>query len=48
MLHLYFNEESDYSEENTWDNEVHHSPPQKETKRIRALAANVLHALLEQ
>ena len=24
MLHLYFNEESDYSEENTCDNEVHH------------------------
>ena len=27
MSHLYFNEESDYSEENTCDNEVHLSPP---------------------
>ena len=24
MLHLYFNEESDYSEEDTCDSEVHH------------------------
>ena len=44
MSHLYFNEESDYSKENTW---LHHSPPSKETKHIHASAADLLHTVLE-
>ena len=42
MSRLYFNEESDYSEENKCDNEVHHR------KNIHASAADLLHTLLEQ
>ena len=41
MSRLYFNEESDYSEENKCDNEVHHR------KNIHASAADLLHTLLE-
>ena len=47
MLHLYFNENSDYSEENTCENKSFVSP-QKETKHIHTSAADLLHTVLEQ
>ena len=49
MSHLYFNEESDYSEENTCDNEVFRSTilHHKKNKHIHASAADLLHTVLE-
>ena len=50
MSHLYFNDESDYSEENTCDNEVFRSTilhHRKKIKRIHASAAHLLHTVLE-
>ena len=41
MSHLYFNEESDYSEENTCENEVFHSTIER-TKYIHTSAADLL------
>ena len=38
MSHLYFNKDSDYSEENT---------PGRETKHIHATATDLLHTVLE-
>ena len=46
-IYLYFNENSDYSEENTCENEVFCST-QKETKHIHASATYLLHTVLEQ
>ena len=46
MSNLYFNEDSDYSEENTCENKSF-APPQKETKHIHASAVNLLHTVLE-
>ena len=46
--HLYFDKESDYSEENICENVLHYSTPQKENKHIPTSAADVLHAVLEQ
>ena len=43
MSHLYFNEESHYSEENNF-----FTPPQKETKHIHVSAADLLPAVLEK
>ena len=45
MSHLYFNEDSDYSEENTCENEVFRTTI--ETKHIHASAADLLHTVLE-
>ena len=42
MSLLYFNEDSDYSEENTCENEVFCSTIE-ETKHIHASAADLLH-----
>ena len=46
MSHLYFNEDSDYSEENTCEVKSF-APPQKKTKHIHASAADLLHTMLE-
>ena len=49
MSHLYFNEERDYSEENTCESlSLHHFPLQKETKHIHVSAADILYTVLEQ
>ena len=49
MSHLYFNEERDYSEENTCESlSLHHFPLQKETKHIQVSAADILYTVLEQ
>ena len=48
ILHLYFNEESDYFEETTCENEVFRSTMlYEETKHIHALASDLLHTVLE-
>ena len=51
MPHLYFNKESDYSEENTWNNEVFHSTILHHRKKLTIftlqLPTNLLHAVLE-
>ena len=49
MSHLYFNEESDYSEGNTCDNEVFRTTILQHRKKlnIRASAADLLHTVLE-
>ena len=50
MSHLFFSKESDYTRENTSDNEVfsinifHH---RKKLKHIHVLAADLLHTVLE-
>ena len=48
---LYFNKESDYSEENTWNNEVFHSTILQHRKKLTIftlqLPTNLLHAVLE-
>ena len=46
MSLLYFNEDSDYSEENTCENEVFCSTIE-EIKHIHASAADLLHTVLE-
>ena len=46
MSHLYFNEKSHYSEENTWEKEVFCSTIER-NKHIHVLAADLLHAGLE-
>ena len=46
MSHLYFDEESDYSEENTCDNEVFCTTI-FHPKYIHASAADLLHTVLE-
>ena len=48
ILHLYFNEESDYFEETACDNGLFRSTMlHKETKHIHALASDLLHTVLE-
>ena len=49
MSHLYFNEESDYSEGNTCDNEVFRTTILQHRKKlnIHASAADLLHIVLE-
>ena len=46
MPHLYFNKDSDYSEENTCEKSF--APPQKKTKHIHASFADLLHTVLQQ
>ena len=49
MSHLYFNEESDYSEKNTCENEVFRTTMLHHRKKlnIHAAAADALHTVLE-
>ena len=49
MSHLYFNEESDYSEENTFDNEVFRSTilHHRQELNIHVSAAGLLRTVLE-
>ena len=44
--HSYFNEQTDYSEQNTCENEVFRTIIER-TKHIQASAANLLHTVLE-
>ena len=51
MSHLHFNEESEYSVENTCKNEVFRSTilhNRKNTKHIHASAADLFHIVLEK
>ena len=41
MSHLCFNEESDYSEENTWENEVFHSAILQYRKKLNIFTSQM-------
>ena len=47
MSHLYFNKDSDFSEENTCENEVFRSTIQEKAKHIHASTADLLHTVLQ-